>query len=562
MTRRKLAFLAVAFCVAGLLSGCGSSSQVPHDPPLVVTTTTLPQGIANSAYSATLSAIGGAAPYAWNVSSGNLPPGLTLARTGIISGTPTATGSFNFYVAVADSEQPPSVANGNLSITITPALQITSPSISYGSPNVYYSNTLAATGGAAPYTWAIVQGSLPNWATFNPTTGVISGTPPGLGTTSFTVQATDSEVPPVTATAGLSIVISPPPPRNAALYVGDGTGLQIQSDGSLTLLPSIPEPFGGIDIGSSPTFPILFEAGGNPPTPVLSSILVNPDYSLTVITSVPIPPIPSYGDNNTDEPPVVDPTGSNLYLPGYIDTSEDTGINIYSANGATQSVGTIAIPDITYQSRLVFTPDGTLGFITTCPTDHNGSIRSYSRSSDGMLTPGPVYALPAGTCDLALTASQDGLYLADAEYLATAPLTQFVQVYSIASDGTLTAVLSQPFTVLLTPQGGSVPVNDMTWDQSGSYLLLATGAPLYSGGVAVLSFSGSALTETIYPTGQVAVYIQRTGSWVYAMGPCWGTFCHLASGISGFDFQSGQLTPLPGSPYVYGLRPVGPMIIY
>src|ERR1039458_6242329 len=73
-----------------------------------------------------------------------------------------------------------------------------------------------------------------------------------------------------------------------------------------------------------------------------------------------LPAGPSYGDNNTDEPPVVDPTGSELYLPGYIDTSENTGINIYSANGATQSLGTIAIPDITYQSRLVFTPDGSL----------------------------------------------------------------------------------------------------------------------------------------------------------------------------------------------------------
>jgi hypothetical protein len=557
---RKLVFLTIAFCLAVLLSGCGSSSQssqLLHDPPLVVTTTTLPQGIANSAYSATLSAIGGAAPYAWNVSSGNLPPGLTLARTGIISGTPTATGSFAFTVAVADSEQPPSVANGNLSITITPALQITSPSISYGSPNVYYSSTLAATGGAAPYTWAIVQGSLPNWATFNSTSGVISGTPPGLGTTSFTVQATDSEVPPVAATAGLSIVIDPPPPRNAALYLGDRTGLQIQSDGSLTLLPSSPEPIAG-GPGFSPTFPLLFEVTGGP---ALSSILVNPDYSLSLITSVPIPPIPSYGDNNTDEPPVVDPTGSELYLPGYIDTSENTGINIYSANGATQSLGTIAIPDITYQSRLVFTPDGSLAFIQTCATDNNGSIRSYSRSPNGTLTPGPVYALPAGTCDLALTVSPDGRYLADSEQSSAPPYWGLVQVYSIAGDGTLTAVLPQPFVVLYTPEGGPIRVDDMTWDQAGSFLVVATDGGIDAGGVAILSFSGSALSETVYPTGGIGVvYIQRTGSWVYAMAVCHSMFCSVPTGIYGFDVQGGQLNPLPGSPYPYGHQSY--MVIY
>ncbi len=561
MTRRKLAFLIIVFCLAVLLSGCGSSSPAVHDPPLVVTTTTLPQGIANSPYSATLSASGGVSPFAWNVSSGNLPPGLTLARTGIISGTPTTAGSFAFTVAVADSEQPPSVANGNLSITISPALQITSPSISNGSPNVYYSLTLAATGGVAPYTWAITQGSLPGWATLN-STGIISGTPTAPGTTSFTVQATDSEVPPVTATAGLSIVIGPPPPRNAALYVGDGTGLQIQSDGSLTLLPSSPEPFGGNSIGSSPTFPLLFEVGGSVQAPVLTSILVDPDYSLSVITSVPIPPIPTTGDNNTDEPPVVDPTGSNLYLSGYIDTSENTGINIYSADGSTQSLGTIAIPDVTLQSRLVFTPDASLGFIQTCPANNNGSIRSYSRSSNGTLTPGPVYALPAGTCDLALTISPDGLYLADAEQLSTLPNEGLVQVYSIASDGTLAAVLPQPFPVLYTPTGGSIPVADMTWDQSSTFLLVATNAGLSGGGTAVLSFSGSALTETVYPTGNAGLQILRTGSWVYAMGPCWGTFCHLATGITGFDFHNGQLTPLPGSPYVYGVRPMGSMVIY
>src|ERR1039458_8032704 len=77
--------------------------------------------------------------------------------------------------------------------------------------------------------------------------------------------------------------------------------------------------------------------------------------------------------------------------------------------------------DITYQSRLVFTPDGSLAFIQTCATDNNGSIRSYSRSPNGTLTPGPVYALPAGTCDLALTVSPDGRYLADSEQSSAPP---------------------------------------------------------------------------------------------------------------------------------------------
>ena len=64
---RKLVFLTIAFCLAVLLSGCGSSSAPLKDPPLYVTTPSpLPPGIVNVPYSTTLNATGGAPPYAWN----------------------------------------------------------------------------------------------------------------------------------------------------------------------------------------------------------------------------------------------------------------------------------------------------------------------------------------------------------------------------------------------------------------------------------------------------------------------------------------------------------------
>ena len=90
-----------------------------------------------------------------------------------------------------------------------------------------------------------------------------------------------------------------------------------------------------------------------------------------------------------------------------------------------------------------------------------------------------------------------------------------VQIYSIASDGTLTPVLPQPFTV--TFAGGPIQIFDLAWDPSGSYLLVATGAPLFEGGLGVLSFSGSTLTETVQPTGGPVGRIQQTGSFVYGL---------------------------------------------
>ncbi len=57
------------------------------------------------AYSASLSSMvsGGTAPYTYAISSGALPPGLTLSSEGVISGTPTSPGSFSFSVTVTDS---------------------------------------------------------------------------------------------------------------------------------------------------------------------------------------------------------------------------------------------------------------------------------------------------------------------------------------------------------------------------------------------------------------------------------------------------------------------------
>ena len=88
------------------------------------------------------------------------------------------------------------------------SLQITTTSLPPGTVNVPYSATLVATGGLGPYTWAITQGSLPAGLTLDASSGMISGTPTTAGTSNFTVQVRDSECPPATATAPLSITVT------------------------------------------------------------------------------------------------------------------------------------------------------------------------------------------------------------------------------------------------------------------------------------------------------------------------------------------------------------------
>jgi hypothetical protein len=90
---------------------------VTYGSPLFVTTTSLPSATAGVAYSTTLGASGGTAPYTWSVTGGTLPPDLSLdATTGVISGTPTTTGVNAMTVEVTDADA--TTATASLPLTV------------------------------------------------------------------------------------------------------------------------------------------------------------------------------------------------------------------------------------------------------------------------------------------------------------------------------------------------------------------------------------------------------------------------------------------------------------
>ena len=200
---------------------------------LLVTTEHLPGGVASSLYTASLAATGGVAPYSWELASGQLPPGLSLAPSGALSGTPTARGDFRFYVQVSDSAQPAQTVHAALSIKVTETY-ITDktrslPGCTTGSA---VSITLVATGGIAPYTWAISSGELPSGVTLG-STGTLSGSATVAGTYKFRVKITDSSSIPQTLVVPYTLVVAAVP---LAITTDKLPGASIQSPYSATLI--------------------------------------------------------------------------------------------------------------------------------------------------------------------------------------------------------------------------------------------------------------------------------------------------------------------------------------
>lgn len=178
--------------------------------PLSVTTPSLPDANTGVPYSASLNAAGGVFPYSW--SAVGLPDDLAIdPGTGTISGTPMLSGSYSVTVTVTDNNSPKSSASRTFTLKVG-VVSITTTSLKPWTQGVNYSiapaQSIAASGGTAPYSFTLVGGGLPTGMSLS-APGVLSGVPGASGSFSFTVQASDSLAQ--TTTQTFELVINPPP---------------------------------------------------------------------------------------------------------------------------------------------------------------------------------------------------------------------------------------------------------------------------------------------------------------------------------------------------------------
>ncbi len=184
----------------------------------------LNQAYVGTPVSGQLSVTGGVGPFTWGNVTG-LPTGMTISAGGVLSGTPTASGTFSVCYTVLDTGVTPSVTSAQTCCTlvVSATLALACPATLTGVATTAQSFAWVATGGSGGITFS-TSSTLPAGMTFNTSTGVLSGTPTGAFSGSICVIATDAAGV-ATAQRCCTITISGPPTITCpASMVTAGTG--------------------------------------------------------------------------------------------------------------------------------------------------------------------------------------------------------------------------------------------------------------------------------------------------------------------------------------------------
>ena len=136
-------------------------------------------------YSLQLTATGGTPTWSY---SGSLPPGITLNNsTGLLSGTPTTAGDYNFKITATAGS---STDTQTYKLSVVEPLKIAKPTATGAEVGFPFRLQLSATGGRAPYKWSAT--GLPSGFAIDAATGVISGTADAPNSSVVKVTVTDA----------------------------------------------------------------------------------------------------------------------------------------------------------------------------------------------------------------------------------------------------------------------------------------------------------------------------------------------------------------------------------
>ncbi len=187
--------------------------EIQVDAPQITPAANLGTIIESQSSQPTIAATGGLAPYTWSIA--NAPAWASInASTGQLTMSPTtgSAGPHTMDVTVSDSNTPARQDTVTFSVAVAEVLNITTTTLTTIATGNAPGQSVAATGGVAPYTFSL--GGAPAWLSINPTTGALSGVAPAAGAYNFNALVSDSggqnDSQPLTLTVVDSVVITSP----------------------------------------------------------------------------------------------------------------------------------------------------------------------------------------------------------------------------------------------------------------------------------------------------------------------------------------------------------------
>jgi hypothetical protein len=161
-------------------------------PGVLVVNPAVTTGTAGTPFSQTFTQNGGTPPVSFTLNSGTLPPGLALSSAGVLSGTPTGSGTFPITVKVTDVGGCTAVGPTYTLVIACHPVTVTNPATSTGTATVAFSQTFTQSGAVGGATFSLNSGTLPTGLSLSGA-GVLSGTPTQTGSFPITVKVTDGQ---------------------------------------------------------------------------------------------------------------------------------------------------------------------------------------------------------------------------------------------------------------------------------------------------------------------------------------------------------------------------------
>lgn len=509
---------------SGPYSATRSYTLVIGAPALTLVPATLANATVGVAYSQTLTANGGTAPYSYAVSAGALPAGVALGANGRLSGTPTAGGSYNFTVTATDTT---TTANGGPYTAVRSyTLMVTTATVAFAQANVPagvsgapYSETLSATGGTAPYTFAVTAGALPAGVTLSGS-GALAGTPTQSGSFTFSVTATDSSTGsgPYSATRSYTLVIGAPALTLAPATLGNATVGAAYSQALIAGGGTAPYSY-AVTAGALPAGVMLGTNGTLSGTPTAGgsySFTVTATDATTSANGGPYTAVRSYTLTVASATVALSPANLPAGTSGtaYSETLSATGGTVpyvYTVTAGALPAGVT----LASNGTLAGTPtqSGSFTFSVTATDSSTGSGPYRATRSYTLSIAAPALALDPATLANATVGSAYSQALTARG--GTAPYSYAVTDgalpagVTLGTNGTLsgtpTAGGSYSFTVTATD--ATAPTNGGPYTASRSYTLsVATATVAFGQASLPAGVSGAAFSEMLSATGGTAPY--------------------------------------------------------